>query len=99
MAEYRLSPRAERDLKEIWNYTAAQWSVAQAESYVDSLIDTMELLAEEPSRGRSAEEIRSSYMRRNVGAHVIFYRQTDYGIAVVRILHGRMDFESQLGSD
>jgi plasmid stabilization system protein ParE len=31
-----------------------------------------------------------------VGSHVLFYRLTDDGIDVVRILHNRMDFERHL---
>ena len=31
MAEYRLSPAAERDLEEIWQYTHREWGLEQAE--------------------------------------------------------------------
>ena len=96
MAEYRLTPRAERDLEEIWRYTAEQWSSEQAETYVDGLIDAMEILAENPSRGRVADDIRKGYRRRNAGAHVIFFKLADDGIVIVRVLHQRMDFDSQL---
>jgi toxin ParE1/3/4 len=51
VAEYRLTPRAEGDLEEIWRYTSEQWSTEQAEKYLEALIDAMELLAEDPSRG------------------------------------------------
>jgi plasmid stabilization system protein ParE len=37
MAEYRLSPAAEHDLENIWLYTCRQWSVGQAEHYIDML--------------------------------------------------------------
>lgn len=98
MTEYRLSPRAGRDLEDIWRYTAEQWSVDQAEKYVGSLIDAMAALAKNPGRGRSAEQIRPGYRRYSAGAHVIFYRRTSYGIAIVRVLHQRMDIEGQLES-
>lgn len=54
----------------------------------------MELLAQDPSRGRPANHIRAGYYRRSVGAHVIFYERASYGIAVVRVLHARMDIDS-----
>jgi toxin ParE1/3/4 len=95
MAEYKLAPRAERDLEEIWRYTAGQWSVEQAETYVDSLIDAMEALAEHPLRGRAAEDIRPGYRRQNAGAHIIFYEPKDYGVAIIRVLHQRMDLDAQ----
>jgi toxin ParE1/3/4 len=96
MAEYKLSPAAERDLESIWRFTADQWSVGQAETYIDGLIDAMEALARQPLRGRSAEELRPGYRRQNVGAHVIFYRLDTHGVAIVRVLHQRMDFDEHL---
>jgi plasmid stabilization system protein ParE len=30
-------------------------------------------------------------LRRRAGAHMIYFRETDYGIAVIRILHTRMN--------
>lgn len=99
MAKYRLTPRAERDLEEIWQYTVQEWSPAQGEKYVASLLNAMALLAKDPSRGRSAEKIRAGYRRRNVGTHVIFYKQTDDSIAIIRVLHQRMDLESQLEAE
>jgi toxin ParE1/3/4 len=96
VAEYRLTPRAERDLEEIWDYTSAQWSTKQAEKYVAALIDAMERIADKPSLGRSAESVRPGYLRRTVAAHVIFYKRAKYGIVVIRVLHGRMDFKSHV---
>ena len=32
MAEYRLSPAAERDLESIWKYTREEWGLEQANS-------------------------------------------------------------------
>jgi toxin ParE1/3/4 len=94
MAEFKLAPRAERDLEEIWHYTVEQWSVEQAENYVHGLIDAMDALAESPLRGRSAEEVRPGYRRHSVGAHVIFYVPKNYGVAIIRVLHQRMDFDA-----
>ena len=99
MAKVRLTPRAERDLEEIWQYTVQEWSSAQGGKVVASLLNAMALLAKDPSRRRSAEKIRAGYRRRNVGAHVIFYKQTDDGSAIVRVLHQRMDLESQLEAE
>ncbi|WP_353847374.1 type II toxin-antitoxin system RelE/ParE family toxin [Pseudomonas sp.] len=35
MAEYRLTPAAERDLEVIWTYTVQQWDAEQANRYTD----------------------------------------------------------------
>ena len=37
MAEYGLSPAAERDLESIWKYTRREWGPEQAERYTDML--------------------------------------------------------------
>ena len=36
MAEYRLSPAAERDLEGIWKYTRRECRLEQAERYTDA---------------------------------------------------------------
>lgn len=74
VAEARLRPRAEADLAEIWNYSRDQWSIARADEYVGALFDAMARLAEKPSCGRSAEDIRPGYRKQKVRSHVIFYR-------------------------
>ena len=48
MAEYRLSPAAERDLEGIWKYTRAEWGLEQAERYIDLLTAVFQVLAESP---------------------------------------------------
>jgi toxin ParE1/3/4 len=39
----------------------------------------------------ACDHIRPSYRRRSVERHMIYFRITDYGIAIIRILHDRMD--------
>jgi toxin ParE1/3/4 len=56
----------------------------------------MDLIGTKPDRGRSCDEIRPGYRKFSVGSHVVFYRVTDVGSDVVRILHRRMDFTSRL---
>jgi toxin ParE1/3/4 len=97
--EFRLTPRAERDLQDIWRYTARRWSLDQAEIYISSLLDTLDALAQEPTLGRAAEDIRRGYRRQNSGSHVIFYKTEKYGVAVIRILHQRMNLASHFDPD
>ena len=37
MSSYKLLPEAELDLENIWLYTAQEWGVEQAMTYVDEL--------------------------------------------------------------
>ena len=56
----------------------------------------MEILAANPERGRPADGIRATYRRQAVGSHVVFYVPMSYGIAIIRVLHQRMDFDTHL---
>lgn len=91
MAEYRLSPAAQHDLEQIFDYTVGEWGLAQAIRYTDLIEQTCVELAETPGSGVACEDIRPGYRRHIVQRHVIYFRVQTYGVAVIRILHDRMD--------
>jgi len=93
---YRLSPRAQRDLDEIWDYSAATWGIDQAEAYTRQIWQHIRLIATTPSLGRSCPEIRQGYRKFPSGSHLLFYRESQDGIEVIRILHGNMDVSRHL---
>ena len=94
--EYRLAPEAERDMQAIWLYTLEEWGLEQANRYADELTDAFAQLAESPKMATPCDHIRKGYRRSRVGRHAIYFRVTDYGIAVIRVLHGRMNAPSHL---
>jgi toxin ParE1/3/4 len=96
MAEYRLSPAAEHDLESIWLYTCQQWSLQQANQYIDMLTATFDKLADSPLIASVCDHIRSGYRHYNAGRHMIYFRVTPFGIAIIRILHDRMDVSRHL---
>jgi toxin ParE1/3/4 len=91
VAEYRLSPRAERDMIEIWRYTNKQWGREQANRYILALKAKCAELAKAPLLAESYAHVRPGYRRLSIENHTIYFRQTSYGIAIIRILHQRMD--------
>jgi toxin ParE1/3/4 len=91
MAEYRLTPAAELDLENIWRYTQQKWSTEQADRYTMILAGHFSELARSPKTAPSCDHIRLGYRRRSVERHMVYFKITDYGIAIVRILHSRMD--------
>lgn len=95
MTDWRLTPRARADLDDIWDYTAETWGVAQAEAYIRAIAATCDGIASGSAATQSAEHIRAGYRRALSGRHVLFYRQAEAGIVVVRILHQRMDVDVQ----
>ncbi len=90
MAEYRLSLAAQDDLDGIFDYTVREWGLEQAVNYARVLEDACAILAEAPSQGQDCGHVRPGYRRRAAEHHFIYYITTDYGIAVIRILHERM---------
>ena len=92
---YRLSPLAEADLENIWDYTVETWSVDQAEIYHTSFVTTFEELARGTKMGR-VSDVRDGYFKYAVGLHMIYFKQTDSGIDVIRVLHQKMDVSRHL---
>ena len=89
-AEYRLTPEAAREMENIWRYTLTEWGLEQANRYTDELTEAFGQLAENPEMATPCDRIRIGYRRSQVGRHAIYFRQTNYGIVVVRVLHDRM---------
>jgi toxin ParE1/3/4 len=96
MTGYVLSPRAQADIDEIWNFTADRWGDAQAERYIRDIRRAIETAARNPRRCRACDDVRPGYWKYPAGTHMIFFRLIDGGIDVVRILHQSMDFERHL---
>lgn len=90
MTEYRLTPKAVEDMEAIWLYSFTNWSVEQADSYIDDLTEAFEFLAQNAKTGAACDYIRESYRRYPVKSHTVFYRETVYGVEVMRVLHGRI---------
>ena len=96
MSRYLLSPRARDDLEAIWRYSQFRWDAEQAEAYLRQVQRAFETLARYPRRGRPCDDIRPGYFKFRVASHLIFYRIKRDEVEVVRILHGRMDFDRNL---
>ena len=89
--KYQLTEEAVRDVEEILVYSANSFGIAQTEHYFEALKECIELLANNPNIGYSAEDILPEYLRFPYESHVIFYKRLTSSILVVRILHERMD--------
>ena len=96
MRRLEFTPRARRDIEDIWNHSLERFGFEKAESYLRDLQRAAETVAEDPRRGRACDDIRVGYRKFSVGAHVLFFRASESGIVIVRILHQRMDFERHL---
>jgi toxin ParE1/3/4 len=85
-----LSPAAEEDLAQIFDYIALDNDEA-AERFVRSFRPIFELLGTNPLMGRDRSDLRSGIRSFPHKRYIIFYVRTDRGIQVNRVLHGARD--------
>jgi toxin ParE1/3/4 len=92
---YLLSPRAQTDLDEIWDYTASRWGFDQAESYTRDLWNRIERIAKTPELGQECSNVRAALQNRLWLARTLLptYIQRRRRSAN---LHERMDFERHI---
>jgi len=88
---FRVSDRATADLDEIWLYIALDDPEA-ADKFVATFTSQFSRLASMPLLRRSREELLPGLRSLPLGRYVIFYRTTERGIEITRVLHGARDF-------
>ncbi len=95
---YKISVKASEDIENIWLYTFENWSLEQADRYINLIFDEIEYLANNSNSGKNFNHIRKNYRCSKVKSHLIFYRFIDKqnDIEIIRILHQRMDIENRL---
>ena len=94
--KYQLTDEAARDVEEIIEYSVINIGADQAQHYFEALKECIELLADNPRIGHTAEDILPDYLRFPFESHVIFYKIFSSSILVVRILHERMEPERHM---
>jgi len=94
--KYRISAKAVEDLEQIWEYTFEKWSADQADRYYNLIIDEIEFIANDQASGKSMDHVREGYRASIVKSHIIFFRKTYDITEIIRILHQKMDVESNL---
>ncbi|MEO5598049.1 MAG: type II toxin-antitoxin system RelE/ParE family toxin [Novosphingobium sp.] len=94
MTRFVLSPKAQREIADIWLYTADRWGVDQADRYVLSIERDLESSAAGSPLVRPVDK----FWRIRSGHHLcVFQPQDDGTIYVIRVLHERVDVKRHLG--
>lgn len=95
---YKISREAANDLEKIWFYTYENWSIEQADRYINLIFNDIKLLTNYPNTGKDYSFIRKGYKSLKVKSHLIFYKinQKNNYIEIIRILHQRMDIDNHL---
>ena len=94
MPEARKTDEAKLDLVEIWSYIAEDNPEA-ADKLIRNVESRCSRLARSPLLGTSREQLSPRLRSFPHGNYVIFYRPEEFGIIVVRVLHGARDIESE----
>ena len=91
-----LSPAAQADINDIWDYTADNWSIEQADRYVLQIREACASMSSDGREGRSMTDVRQGYLKLTIGSHFIIFRLVDDVVEIIRILHQRIDIPSHL---
>ncbi len=97
MARFALSERALADLASVAESTRENRGAARATAWFDALEGRLTELAERPRLGRRRDELADGLLAFAFESHVVFYTQTDFGIAIARILHHHQDPHRHIG--
>lgn len=96
MAEFRLSPRAESDLLDIYDYTDGRFGQYQAVAYHAGLDHSFGLIADFPLIGTSANDLYPGLRRFRFQSHNIFYTDEGPHVLIRGLLHHRINLRPEL---
>ena len=96
--KWQASPEVDEDLIEGRDFDNA----VAARSFLTTALETFDLLGEFPEMGPKARlrskklrDLRFFVMPPPFNRWLVFYRTTSYGVAIVRVLHGSMNWKQQ----
>src|SRR5579864_4972994 len=97
MKPFVLTPRAEQDLSDIWDYIADD-NIEAADGVLDALESGMAKLAKNPGMGHWREQLTDKRHRFFlVYSYLIVYRHKTKPLQIIRVLHAARDVQSILG--
>lgn len=86
------APKAQTDLREIWDYIA-QDSFLQADRFILRMRAKLEYLARWNTLGRPRPELLPGCRSYPLGRYCFYFRPAASGIEVLRILHSARDLD------
>jgi plasmid stabilization system protein ParE len=96
-ASFVLTPRAEQDVEDIWDYIAAD-NISAADRVIGEIERACKRLAQAPATGHYREELADKRHRFHlVYSYLIVYRWQTKPMQVLRVLHAARDVQAILG--
>ena len=93
--DLEFTQEAETDLRDILQFTEDEWGLDQKRAYANRLLAGLEQLQTFPNLGRVRSDFGEQARSYIVEEHVVFYRVSEHAIVVSRIVHRRMDRQSE----
>ncbi len=94
--KFRISSEAREDLVSVWEYSKAHWGIEQADLYIDALMLRFVWLTRNRTLWRSRPDLKTGVFSFGEKSNVIFFRESQGDIDILRILHGQMDLGQHL---
>jgi toxin ParE1/3/4 len=91
---HSLTPLARSDLRRIWRWIARESGSDRADAVLRALEDRFRLAAAMPMVGRPRSDLGAELRCITVRPFLVFYRPTQKGALVVRVIDGRRDLET-----
>jgi len=92
----RIAGSARRDLADIARYTEREWGARQRERYLAEIEARLRELRRNPGLGAERGDIRPDCRSLVVVSHVVFYREAEDAVEILRVLHHGMDVHLHL---
>ena len=91
MKRLELKAAARAELREIYEFSVAEFGLRVAEIYLNGLRAAFDRILEYPAAGRVYPGVTPETRVLNCRQHRVFYQVSDDAILIVRVLHGRRD--------
>ncbi|MEQ9491492.1 MAG: type II toxin-antitoxin system RelE/ParE family toxin [Alphaproteobacteria bacterium] len=96
MARYRVSKKAQDDIRNIGRYTQQKWGKAQRRKYLSGMNAQLQFLADNPNLAVERDEFVPPVRLFRYQSHLIVFLADESGILIVRVLHENMDVANKL---
>lgn len=96
--KFKLAKLAKQDLDDIWLFVARH-NIESADKVLDEIQARFLLLARYQEMGIARDELLPGLRSFPVEQFLIFYRLTEQGIEIVRVLSGKVDIQRSFRDD
>tara|TARA_R110002110_G_scaffold30681_3_gene108463 strand:- start:383 stop:691 length:309 start_codon:yes stop_codon:yes gene_type:complete len=95
-SDYRISRKAQEDIRAIGLYTQQTWAKELRRSYLTGLETSFRQIAQNPFLAAERTEFTPVVRIHPFQKHLIVYIPDEAGLLIVRVLHANMDVTARL---